>query len=656
VVNHATVGFVGETLQSPGEVDSPDVVNPVAVPDLMITKTPGGAFVAGRTVPFTLAVRNVGDAPTFGPVTVTDPLADDLTLVTPPAGAGWDCGAGTARAVHCTRADALAPGDSYPEITFTVRVAGSAPAGTLRNTATVSTPGDGNPTNDSDSAEGPLTRPMIDLALRKFALTPRAFPGGPVAFLLFVRNLGPDTATRVVVSDTLPPGLTAVALHPSRGSCAGTTCHLGRMPAGAGAVIVVRAVAGTDTGGRRLRDDAVVQGRQDEVTLDNNRDTASVRIVPLVDLSVTKTAAESTVPAGRPVSFVVTVTNHGPSTATHVTLTDALPAPLQLISATPLQGTCTGLTCDLGTLAAGASTQVVVEASSDASVAGATLTNTATVRARQPELDLADNRAGADVTFTAVLPGPAPDVGVTKTSDTGAVDVGGEVRYRITATNRGAGAASSVLVTDTPDPELLILSVTPSQGSCSAGTPITCALGALAPGAHATVDVVARALAPGRLRNGVTVVPGQGGSGDGDVEGIIASRAPHLTLRKRATPRAVHPGDVVTYALTVRAHGTGTARLITVCDRLPRGVTIESYGSARPRQGRLCWTIRGLRAGRTRTLRLRVTVDPGTRGVLTNRATLTLGTRAPRVARARVRVLGPLACPARVAPVATIAC
>jgi uncharacterized repeat protein (TIGR01451 family) len=472
-----------------------------------------------------------------------------------------------------------------------------------------------------------------------------------------VRNLGPDTAAHVVVRDFLPGGLTAVALRPSRGRCEGTLCRLGQMASGARAVIAVRAVAADDTGGRRLRDVAVVRAREDEVTLRNNRDSASVRIIPLVDLSVTKTTAEPTVPAGRPVTFAIVVTNHGPSTATHVTLTDALPAPLQLISATPLQGTCTGLTCDLGTLKAGESTQVLVEASSDPSVAGTTLTNTSTVSARQPEADVSDNVDSADVTFTAVVPAPAPDVVVSKTSDTRLVNVGGEVRYRITATNRGQGAAASVVVTDTPDPDLLIVSVTPSQGSCSAGQPITCPLGPLAPGASATVDVVAQALAAGVQRNGVTVLPAPGGSGEGDVAAIVAVSAPRLTLRKRATPHAVHPGDVVTYTVTVRAHGVGTARAITVCDNLPDGVTIESYGSARLQHGRPCWTIHGLRAGHTRTLRLRVTVNAGTRpGVLTNTATMAIGNRAPRTARARVRVLAPLACPASVAPVAHASC
>jgi uncharacterized repeat protein (TIGR01451 family) len=657
VVNSAGVGFTAATLGGSGFVNSPDVVTPVRIPDLKMAKSHTGDFKPGARVPFRLTVTNVGDAPTFGTTTVTDTLPAELTFATPPAGAGWDCGATAGRALSCRRADALAPGDAFPPIEFVARVAGNAPAGQLENTATVTTPGDGDPTNDSDTDTGELTRPLVDLAIHKFAVTPLAFPGRPVAFVLRVHNHGPDTATRVTVRDFLPRGLTAVALRPSRGHCFGTVCRLGRMPAGARAAIAVLAVAGRDTGGRRLRDVATVRGRQDEVTLKNNRDTASVRIIPLVDLEVTKTTPAPSLPAGSDVSFTVVVKNNGPSTATQVSLTDTLPAGLQLISATPLQGTCTGLTCALGTLKSGHATQIVVEASSDPALAGQTVTNTAAARARQPELDLGNNTAAADVTFTALPPSPAPDLSVTKTADTNTVDVGGELTYRITARNAGPGAASHVVVTDTPDPGLQIVSVTPSQGTCSAGVPIVCDLGPLAPGAQATVVVVARATTAGQLRNGATAVPSPGGGGDGDVAEASASNAA-VRLTKRATPSTVRPGDEVTYELTVTARGA-TARGIRVCDSLPHGLSITSLGGAHLRGGRPCWTIARLPASHSRTLRLRVQVSPSTPpGRITNTATLTFGNHAPITARARVRILPPLACPAAASasPVARIAC
>jgi uncharacterized repeat protein (TIGR01451 family) len=657
VVNTAGVGFLAETLGISEHVDSPDVVTPVRVPDLTIAKRHTGEFRPGRSVPFELVVSNVGDAATIAKVTVTDTLASELTFATQPAGDGWDCAATSGRALSCERTDTLAPGDAYPPIRYVAQVARTAPAGDLINTATVKTPGDGDPTNDSDTNTGPLVRPLVDMAIRKFAVTPISFPGRGVRFVLLVGNIGPNVATDVTVRDILPRGLTAIRLRPTRGTCVGTVCHLGTMAPGEHAAIAVLAIAGRDTGGRRLRDVAVVRARQREVTRRNNADDAVVRIIRLVDLEVTKTTASPTAPAGNPVSFVVVVQNNGPSTATNVQVTDQLPAPLTLISGTPLQGTCTGLTCDLGTLKSGEATQIVFEAASDPSVAGQTLTNTVRVRAREPELLLANNLATSNVAFTAVLPGPAPSLTVTKTVDAPQVVVGGLLTYRIVVTNTGLGPADAVLVTDTPDPGLQIVSVTPSQGTCSATVPLSCQLDALAPGAGATVTVVALVTAPGSLRNGATAIPSTGGGG-GDVADATAS-SPKVTLTKRASPTTVRPGDEVSYTLAVTNHGPGAATAIQVCDDLPPRVTVTSLGGAHTRNGRPCWTISRLAAGRSRTLRLRVMVSGSAHpGTLTNTAKLTVADRAPQTARVRVRVIALVACPStlRPSPIATAAC
>jgi uncharacterized repeat protein (TIGR01451 family) len=288
----------------------------------------------------------------------------------------------------------------------------------------------------------------------------------------------------------------------------------------------------------------------------------------------------------------------------------------------------------------GASTQIVVLARSDPSVAGQTLTNIAVAFAQEFDRRPANNIARSPITFTAPPPPPAPDVTVTKTADASQVDVGSEITYRITATNRGAGPAESVIVTDTPDPGLQIVSVSPSQGTCSPGVPISCQVGPLAPGAAATVVVVARATEPGTLRNGVTAIPTTTPGGGVDVESSTSQSAPRVTLRKRASRATVRPGGTVDFVLTATARGTGTARDIEVCDRLPSGLSIVSSGGARVRNGQPCWTIARLDGGRSRSLRLRVRVSATGGGRrITNVATLAFGDQPLRIARARVRVL-----------------
>src|SRR5207302_833510 len=95
------------------------------------------------------------------------------------------------------------------------------------------------------------------------------------------------------------------------------------------------------------------------------------------------------------VSYTITVTNNGPSTATGVTLTDTLAAGLTFVSSTPSQGTCAGtspIICNLGTITSGSSATVIVVATPSAP---GSYVDTATVTATQPDLNGGNNSATA---------------------------------------------------------------------------------------------------------------------------------------------------------------------------------------------------------------------------------------------------------------------
>src|SRR5262249_37781244 len=93
--------------------------------------------------------------------------------------------------------------------------------------------------------------------------------------------------------------------------------------------------------------------------------TTSVTETPhLADLVVTKVVDDPTPNVGDIVTFVVTVADAGPDTATGVQLTDLLPAGLTFVASTPSQGTynaTTGL-WDVGTLANGTEANLQIQA------------------------------------------------------------------------------------------------------------------------------------------------------------------------------------------------------------------------------------------------------------------------------------------------------
>ena len=96
------------------------------------------------------------------------------------------------------------------------------------------------------------------------------------------------------------------------------------------------------------------------------------------------------------VTYTISVSNNGPSTAQLVTLTDTLAAGLTLVSSTPSQGTCAGtspIICNIGTINSGSNATVTVTASAGAV---GSYPNTATVTATEPDLN------GGNNSYTAV--------------------------------------------------------------------------------------------------------------------------------------------------------------------------------------------------------------------------------------------------------------
>jgi uncharacterized repeat protein (TIGR01451 family) len=185
-----------------------------------------------------------------------------------------------------------------------------------------------------------------------------------------VRNLGPATATGLTVTLEFPPGLSPS--YPPMVQCTETNTGLscsypwGSLPPGAaslGIIGVTAAEAGTYT----VRG-SVTADQTDPVT-ENNTDATVVTANPAADLSAQ--IAESADPAspGTVLTYTVTLTNHGPSPASSVALTDTWSTTVrggaQLLSFTASQGQCVlvadqRIDCQLGGLASGANAALTV--------------------------------------------------------------------------------------------------------------------------------------------------------------------------------------------------------------------------------------------------------------------------------------------------------
>jgi uncharacterized repeat protein (TIGR01451 family) len=79
------------------------------------------------------------------------------------------------------------------------------------------------------------------------------------------------------------------------------------------------------------------------------------------------------------------------------------------------------------------------------------------------------------------------------------------VTYTVAVNNGGPSASTAVVLTDTLASGLTFVSATPSQGSCSGTTTITCSLATINNGATTTVTIVATPAAPGGYPNSASV-------------------------------------------------------------------------------------------------------------------------------------------------------
>jgi uncharacterized repeat protein (TIGR01451 family) len=137
-----------------------------------------------------------------------------------------------------------------------------------------------------------LPNETSDLSITKTDSKDRAPVGRDLTYTLTVTNDGPDPATDVIVTDTLPPTVTFVRSISSTGVCGDSdrtvTCTLGTMSNGATATIdiVVRpTVAGPIT------NTASVSSASSDPNLDNNADSEDTSVCRI-------TSRRSSIPCG----------------------------------------------------------------------------------------------------------------------------------------------------------------------------------------------------------------------------------------------------------------------------------------------------------------------------------------------------------------------
>ncbi|MGI9469151.1 MAG: isopeptide-forming domain-containing fimbrial protein, partial [Rubripirellula sp.] len=408
---------------------------------------------------YTFTVSHDTDSVSDGnTVVVTDTIPTGLTGVVITAPTADDTNYDAATGNLSVQYDVLPNGETRV-FTLTADIQEDA-TGTVVNNASVSSLGtDLDPANNTASASTTLT-PDFDVQVSKVADDPNSIPDDTVVYTVTLMNTGPSTAPGVILTDVLPSGVTLVSatMGGQTGVDSGGTITFPSVNIASGdtATATITVTVDTLTDGL-ISNAASVQdlSAAGENNTANNSDSADVTVVAEADLGVAKTVSSAASQVGGTLTYTIDVTNSGPSSASNVVITDALPAGVTFVSGTGPSGEVLSeaggvVTANVATMVAGGSGSMTINVNIEAGAASS-ITNSVGVSSDTGDSNAANDSATAITTVDPKVSSISGTVFI-DINDNGIQETGegpiANVQITLTGTDLLGAIATQIVVTD----------------------------------------------------------------------------------------------------------------------------------------------------------------------------------------------------------------
>ena len=610
-VNHSTRGLINNTVKittdikdARGNFEANETVKAIDNSTLVINKTSNvDAINPGDLFNYTIVITAEGSSDSLG-VILTDKL--DQSLLDAQNAVFYVNGNYVGKWNGSYNIGTLKTGNSVT-VTIEVKALNSANKDIFNKAIVENEEGFINESNKTVHVN------TVDLAINKTSDKVTYKYLDNVIYTIVVTNHGSDDSFNVTVRDMLPNTLRFISASGNYDPVTGIW-FIGHLAKGQSATLTITAQAifpGIIT------NNANVTGSGYDVNLTNNHDNITITVPDCVILNVNKvaiggviniTGGIKNVVAGEEVIYQVLVSNHGPSTAVNVVLTDNYQTKDLTVVAYSLDNITwipytKGANINLGDMTSGSSILVYFKAMVNASTRGIVhnVVNITTDTDDARGIFSAEEHVNVMANST---------LKVDKTAEIKELNPGDTIHYIITVTAGGSSDSLNIVLKDILDSTLLdVNSATYAVDGVNKGVWTgSLSLGKIATGNSVTVDIWAKVLssADRDVFNLVNV------TSDEHPEGNTSNVSVHVRIVDLAVDKLVNDSvpkylDMIEYTIVVVNNGPDKSFNVTVGDLLPDGVKfISSNGQYNPVTG--VWFVGDLDANESVTLKIVVQV------------------------------------------------